>query len=249
MLDQMSGGRLELGFGRGASPIEIEYLGIDPATAQDILRRGVEVIVQGLTQQDARLPRQVFHLQRRADGDAAAATAAPADLVRRPRAGQRRPRRAPRAQCRRCSIRHRRARVAMASYRATWRATARRGADAQARARSLRRRGRDRRGGAAAGAPRLSACGTRASRYLFRLHGRPQNPSAARAISTRSWSAARALPARPRPSRIPRRTACRDRLQLCRRAIRLRRHDARRMPALHRPVRQRGHAGVAGGKA
>ena len=31
MLDQMSGGRLEVGFGRGASPIELDLYGIDPA--------------------------------------------------------------------------------------------------------------------------------------------------------------------------------------------------------------------------
>src|SRR5258707_14875479 len=30
MLDQLSGGRLELGIGRGASPHEIEYYGLDP---------------------------------------------------------------------------------------------------------------------------------------------------------------------------------------------------------------------------
>ena len=31
MLDQMSGGRLEFGFGRGSSPIELDYYGEDPA--------------------------------------------------------------------------------------------------------------------------------------------------------------------------------------------------------------------------
>src|SRR6201988_2432833 len=34
MLDQLSGGRLELGIGRGASPHEMRYYGIDPAEAQ-----------------------------------------------------------------------------------------------------------------------------------------------------------------------------------------------------------------------
>jgi len=33
MLDQLSGGRLELGFGRGAAPIELEYYGVDPQDA------------------------------------------------------------------------------------------------------------------------------------------------------------------------------------------------------------------------
>src|SRR6201982_2979908 len=36
MLDQMSRGRLEIGFGRGSSPIELEYYGQDPTAAEDI---------------------------------------------------------------------------------------------------------------------------------------------------------------------------------------------------------------------
>src|SRR3979490_1959665 len=36
MLDQMSGGRLDIGFGRGASPIELELFGTNPAEARDI---------------------------------------------------------------------------------------------------------------------------------------------------------------------------------------------------------------------
>src|SRR6202167_4234989 len=50
MLDQMSGGRLELSFGRGASPIEIALYDEDPAVAQEIYTEGVEIILQGLTQ-------------------------------------------------------------------------------------------------------------------------------------------------------------------------------------------------------
>src|SRR6202050_2601822 len=49
MLDQMSGGRLEMSFGRGASPIELEYFGADPAQAQDVYNEAVEVILRGLT--------------------------------------------------------------------------------------------------------------------------------------------------------------------------------------------------------
>jgi alkanesulfonate monooxygenase SsuD/methylene tetrahydromethanopterin reductase-like flavin-dependent oxidoreductase (luciferase family) len=48
-LDQMSGGRLEMGFGRGASPIELEYYGQDPDEAQDIYTEALELILQGLT--------------------------------------------------------------------------------------------------------------------------------------------------------------------------------------------------------
>jgi alkanesulfonate monooxygenase SsuD/methylene tetrahydromethanopterin reductase-like flavin-dependent oxidoreductase (luciferase family) len=49
MLDQMSNGRLELSFGRGASPIETEYFGVDGDARQDIYVEAVEVILQGLT--------------------------------------------------------------------------------------------------------------------------------------------------------------------------------------------------------
>src|SRR3979490_1173722 len=48
MLDQMSGGRLDVGFGRGASPIELELFGTNPAEARDIYDESLAVIVQGL---------------------------------------------------------------------------------------------------------------------------------------------------------------------------------------------------------
>ncbi len=51
MLDQMSGGRLEIGFGRGASLIELALYGEDPDAAQEIYAEGVELILKGLTQQ------------------------------------------------------------------------------------------------------------------------------------------------------------------------------------------------------
>jgi alkanesulfonate monooxygenase SsuD/methylene tetrahydromethanopterin reductase-like flavin-dependent oxidoreductase (luciferase family) len=50
MLDQLSGGRLEIGFGRGSSPTEVSFYGQDPANAQDIYTESRELIVQGLTQ-------------------------------------------------------------------------------------------------------------------------------------------------------------------------------------------------------
>ncbi len=49
MLDQMSGGRLDLSFGRGASPIEIALYGEDPEAAQGMYNEGVELILYGLT--------------------------------------------------------------------------------------------------------------------------------------------------------------------------------------------------------
>jgi len=49
MLDQLSGGRLEIGFGRGSVGIELEYYGADPATAQEVYAEAVELVLQGLT--------------------------------------------------------------------------------------------------------------------------------------------------------------------------------------------------------
>src|SRR6201987_1988043 len=36
MLDQLSGGRLELGIGRGVTPYELNYFGVDPAHTREI---------------------------------------------------------------------------------------------------------------------------------------------------------------------------------------------------------------------
>src|SRR4029450_189993 len=49
MLDQLSRGRPELGFGRGAAPIELEYYGVDPQDAQEIYAEAVELVLKGLT--------------------------------------------------------------------------------------------------------------------------------------------------------------------------------------------------------
>ncbi|HUK42643.1 MAG TPA: LLM class flavin-dependent oxidoreductase [Candidatus Acidoferrales bacterium] len=49
MLDQLSGGRLEIGFGRGASPMEIALYGQDPAKAERIYEEALEIIMAGLT--------------------------------------------------------------------------------------------------------------------------------------------------------------------------------------------------------
>jgi alkanesulfonate monooxygenase SsuD/methylene tetrahydromethanopterin reductase-like flavin-dependent oxidoreductase (luciferase family) len=50
MLDQMSNGRLELGVGRGISPYEVGYYGIDPATGPERFAEALEVILKGLTE-------------------------------------------------------------------------------------------------------------------------------------------------------------------------------------------------------
>lgn len=48
MLDHMSGGRLELGVGRGVSPYEVGYFGVDPAKAQAIYIEALQVILAAL---------------------------------------------------------------------------------------------------------------------------------------------------------------------------------------------------------
>jgi alkanesulfonate monooxygenase SsuD/methylene tetrahydromethanopterin reductase-like flavin-dependent oxidoreductase (luciferase family) len=49
MLDQLSGGRLEIGFGRGSSAAEIAYYGQDPVKAQRIYAEALDLILQGLS--------------------------------------------------------------------------------------------------------------------------------------------------------------------------------------------------------
>jgi alkanesulfonate monooxygenase SsuD/methylene tetrahydromethanopterin reductase-like flavin-dependent oxidoreductase (luciferase family) len=49
MLDHMSGGRLDIGFGRGASQFEIEYYGVDPKEAQARYEEGRAIVLAALT--------------------------------------------------------------------------------------------------------------------------------------------------------------------------------------------------------
>ncbi len=49
MLDQMGSGRLDIGFGRGASPIEIACFGEDPAEAQSVYEEALDVIIKCLS--------------------------------------------------------------------------------------------------------------------------------------------------------------------------------------------------------
>lgn len=48
MLDHLSDGRLELGFGRGSSQYEIAVYGEDPEKAQDIYAEGMEIVLAAL---------------------------------------------------------------------------------------------------------------------------------------------------------------------------------------------------------
>jgi alkanesulfonate monooxygenase SsuD/methylene tetrahydromethanopterin reductase-like flavin-dependent oxidoreductase (luciferase family) len=48
MLDHLSGGRLDIGFGRGASQFEIEFYGIDPSEAQARYEEAREIVLMAL---------------------------------------------------------------------------------------------------------------------------------------------------------------------------------------------------------
>ncbi len=53
MLDQMSGGRFELGIGRGISPYELAYCNLNFLDAAEIYEESLQVILAGLTVEDA----------------------------------------------------------------------------------------------------------------------------------------------------------------------------------------------------
>lgn len=59
MLDQLSGGRFEFGVGRGISPFEVAYFGVDPEASQTIYMEAFEVLIKGLT--NAQLSHQGKH--------------------------------------------------------------------------------------------------------------------------------------------------------------------------------------------
>jgi len=48
MLDQMSGGRFQFGVGRGISPIETRFYGVDPEQAPHMFAEAFEVVMRGL---------------------------------------------------------------------------------------------------------------------------------------------------------------------------------------------------------
>jgi len=46
MLDQMSGGRIELGIGRGVSPLETQFYGVDPKLSRDIYIETLDILLK-----------------------------------------------------------------------------------------------------------------------------------------------------------------------------------------------------------
>lgn len=64
MLDQLSGGRLELGLGRGSMPYEIAMYGDDPATAQARYLENFEIIRQAFSQDEVSFSGQHISIER-----------------------------------------------------------------------------------------------------------------------------------------------------------------------------------------
>jgi alkanesulfonate monooxygenase SsuD/methylene tetrahydromethanopterin reductase-like flavin-dependent oxidoreductase (luciferase family) len=48
MLDQLCGGRLDLGIGRGAVPLELSFFGVSPAEAQDRYSEAAEIVLKAM---------------------------------------------------------------------------------------------------------------------------------------------------------------------------------------------------------
>ena len=49
MLDHLSGGRLDVGVGRGVSPFELNYAKVDPETSREVFIDAFDAIMYGLT--------------------------------------------------------------------------------------------------------------------------------------------------------------------------------------------------------
>jgi len=62
MLDQMSGGRLEIGFGRGSVPAELIYYGQKPEQAQAVYAEALELVLKGLTSRTLSFRGEFFQL-------------------------------------------------------------------------------------------------------------------------------------------------------------------------------------------
>jgi alkanesulfonate monooxygenase SsuD/methylene tetrahydromethanopterin reductase-like flavin-dependent oxidoreductase (luciferase family) len=64
MLDQMSGGRFELGVGRGVSPFEVGFYGVNPADGSRQFPEALRVIKQGLTSDELTFNGEFYHFKK-----------------------------------------------------------------------------------------------------------------------------------------------------------------------------------------
>ena len=243
MLDQMSGGRLELSFGRGASPIEAEYFGVDAEERQDIYAEALDVILHGLTHKTLDFHGKYFYFDN-----------VPMELepLQKPHPplwyGVHAPDSAERAAKRNLNVVSLNSpadtRLSIERYRATWRpphpgatmpklGLGRFIVVAETDAEALRL------------ARRAYLPWHRSFTHLPRLRGRAQT-------HPRPPRMGRAGCGRPGHRRVAEDgdgvlavAACRDAMQLRRRAICVWRFDARRVSAIDQTVRRRSDAGVA----
>jgi len=61
MLDHLSHGRIEVGIGRGASPHELSYFGVDPDRAQAMYVEAYTVLMQALTRDEVNFSGTHYH--------------------------------------------------------------------------------------------------------------------------------------------------------------------------------------------
>ena len=63
MLDQMSRGRLDVGVGKGISPIEVGFYGVDHAKADRMFTEALRILLQGLTEQAVNFEGRFFRFE------------------------------------------------------------------------------------------------------------------------------------------------------------------------------------------
>ena len=64
MLDQMSGGRFEFGVGRGVSPFEVGFFGVNPADGSRQFPEALRVIKQGLTSDELTFSGEFYNFKK-----------------------------------------------------------------------------------------------------------------------------------------------------------------------------------------
>lgn len=63
MLDQMSGGRLELGIGRGSSPFEMAFFGVNAQNSTDLYIESYDVVMMGLKEKNINYEGKYFQFK------------------------------------------------------------------------------------------------------------------------------------------------------------------------------------------